>query len=160
MKTIVSFFIIAALVVGSAIAWFYLPASSPAPAAATSTAATTTATATATSTTSAAPAPTASSTITAKLGEIVASGDINIVLSNVADDSRCPTDVQCIWAGTVRVEGTLGDAMGTSSQEFVLNQPITTESKTITLIAVSPAKKSTTHLEPSDYRFTFRIEAR
>jgi len=82
----------------------------------------------------------------------------SITALTVVEDSRCPTDVQCIQAGTVRVSAQLEGGMGTTVQIFILNKPITTEAEEITLISVTPEKKSTTSIIPSDYRFTFEVK--
>ncbi len=78
----------------------------------------------------------------------------------IVEDSRCPIDVQCIQAGTVRVRATLSSGLGTGSQVFTLNTPITTETETVTLFAVTPEKESGKTVSPSDYRFIFKVTKR
>ncbi|WP_051957546.1 hypothetical protein [Altibacter lentus] len=38
------------------------------------------------------------------LGETVHIGDISITFREVLEDSRCPKDVNCIWAGRIRLQ--------------------------------------------------------
>ncbi len=78
----------------------------------------------------------------------------------VLEDSRCPTDVQCIQAGTVRVRTQLQTGQGSAEQIFALNKPITTEAEIITLIEVTPTKNSKVTISPSDYVFTFKVVKR
>lgn len=101
-----------------------------------------------------------SATVTVKIAQKVGLLTSSIMPLKVVEDSRCPEDVQCIQAGTVRVQATLMSANGTATQTFTLNKPITTESETITLTAVRPSKKSTVTIAPQDYVFTFTVTRR
>jgi hypothetical protein len=86
---------------------------------------------------------------------------VKIVPLEVLEDSRCPIDVECIQAGTVRVRTLLTSGLGTAQQIFELGQAITTEAEMVTLIGVSPQPNSTEPaIEPDDYRFTFEVEKR
>jgi hypothetical protein len=95
-----------------------------------------------------------------KIDQSVSGLDVKITPLQVLEDSRCPHDVQCIQAGTVRVRVQLTSGLGTSMQTFTLNQPITTEAETITLVSVDPQKESTVTITPKDYRFVFKIAKR
>jgi hypothetical protein len=54
----------------------------------------------------------------------------------------------------------LKSGLGTATQEFILNQPITTEAETVTLVAVSPSPKAGITIKDSDYVFQFEIAKR
>lgn len=43
-------------------------------------------------------------TVTARLGEEVQVGDLRVRPLEVLEDSRCPIDVDCVWAGRIRVK--------------------------------------------------------
>ena len=94
------------------------------------------------------------------LNQTVQSQGISITPTRVTQDSRCPTDVQCIQAGTVDVETRIESALGDSTQIMKVGAPLTTESDIITLIKVAPDKNSKTTIQSSDYRFTFQIAKR
>ncbi len=74
---------------------------------------------------------------------------------NVAEDSRCPTDVQCVWEGRVRIELRL---FGSEETVTVRLSPVEGENTVeldglqIRLLEVTPAPVSTQTLEISDYR--------
>jgi len=89
--------------------------------------------------------------------EIIISGLI-ITLTQVVEDSRCPRDVQCIQAGTVRVRGTLGDGSRTTSQIFKLGESVTLGEKKVKLTKVEPDTISNTKIENSSYIFHFSEE--
>lgn len=99
-------------------------------------------------------------TITLKVGESARFANLTITPVQVTEDSRCPNDVQCIQAGTVRVSMRINAAAGQSTQTLTLNQPFTTEAETITLTSVTPAKNSKTTIGTADYRLTFDVEKR
>jgi hypothetical protein len=98
--------------------------------------------------------------LTARIGQASSVLGIKITPLSIIEDSRCPTDVQCIQAGTVRISATLVSGMGTAIQTFALNVPITTEAEMITLIAVTPEKRSAHEIASGEYRFTFRVSKR
>lgn len=87
-------------------------------------------------------------------------GGITITPIKVLEDSRCPVNVQCIQAGTVRLQTTLKSGMGEGTQIFTLNQPITTEVHTIELISVMPVAHTDTNINSRKYVFTFKISKR
>ena len=85
---------------------------------------------------------------------------VRVIPHEVLEDSRCPIDVTCIQAGTVRVRATLESGLGTADQEFELNQPITTEAESVTLTQVGPPREEGVMIDESNYVFYFRIEKR
>jgi len=85
---------------------------------------------------------------------------VKVIPHEVLEDSRCPTDVQCVWAGTVRLRASLESGLGPASQIFELGQPITTEAEMVTLVGVSPAQKSGEIIKDTDYVFFFDITRR
>lgn len=107
-----------------------------------------------------APAPGTKVTVSAKLGESVTALGETITPVKVLEDSRCPSDVQCIWAGTVRVDGTAQGGMGLGQLTFELGKMNTTEVNSITLVDVKPYPKSTTTIADEDYVFTFEVVRR
>ena len=78
----------------------------------------------------------------------------------VVEDSRCPIDVQCIQAGTVRVKVLIQSGLGEGAITMTLNTPITTEAEEVTLVSVSPAPLSTHNIGDAEYRFVFEIKKR
>lgn len=97
---------------------------------------------------------------TARIGQEISSLDVHITPLKVLEDSRCPIDVVCIQAGTVRVQARLVSGLGTAQQEFKLGQAVTTEAEEITLTAVSPVPKAGVKIAESDYVFTFTVTKR
>jgi hypothetical protein len=94
----------------------------------------------------------------------LASTDLNLRFVDVTEDSRCPLDVQCIWAGQVsilvdleiassgeslgRFEMTL---LGNSDSRARNNDHLSIGGYLVELVNVTPYPSSTTVIEPSDY---------
>lgn len=106
------------------------------------------------------PAASTSATVSARIGQAVSALDVALTPEALLEDSRCPVDVQCIQAGTVRMRAELRSGLGTAKQVFILNQPITTEVEIVTLVAVSPEPHSGQTIAAGDYIFTFEIKKR
>ena len=74
----------------------------------------------------------------------------------VVEDSRCPVDVVCIQAGTVRIKASVDTYP--LDFTFILGKPLETDTAMITLTAVTPTKHAGVEIKASDYRFTFSVE--
>lgn len=95
---------------------------------------------------------------------IVGQGNNQIMINPwaVLEDSRCPTDVECIWAGRVKVGVHFYDpSTNKVIQDAVLEvgQSVTIKNVTISLLQVSPSTLSTHKIKDSEYRFTFSVSA-
>lgn len=83
---------------------------------------------------------------------------VTITPREIVEDSRCPIDVQCIQAGTVRVRAAVVGSTKTAEHVFLLGEPIETGAERVTLVEVRPSKKSTLSIEDAEYRFVFKVE--
>lgn len=101
-----------------------------------------------------------SGSVTLHLNETGHFSEVTFTPLEIVEDSRCPVDVQCIQAGTVRVSVGFADANGTMLQPLTLNKPFITDLYIITLTSVTPTKNSKTAIGASDYRLTFDVEKR
>ncbi len=93
------------------------------------------------------------------IGEMKTFSSISIRPLSVEEDSRCPSDVVCIQAGTVRLKIDVISKKGTNTSIVRLGQEFTTENVKITLTNVYPASNSKINLTSSDYRFDFTVTA-
>lgn len=97
-----------------------------------------------------------STTVTIGVGQSATLLGLTLHVVSVTEDSRCPTDVQCITSGTVRIRVNV-DPVG-KDYLFTLGEAQEILGNLVKLESVEPKdKKSTTELKPSDYRFTFSI---
>lgn len=91
------------------------------------------------------------------------SNEIKIQLLNVTGDSRCPSDVTCIWQGqvTVLVDISKG-SQSVGNFTLIPSQNKTMASKTfdnyfIQVISVEPYPISTKRILPSDYAVNLKL---
>ncbi|MBY0110695.1 hypothetical protein K2Y00_01685 [Patescibacteria group bacterium] len=85
---------------------------------------------------------------------------VRVTPVELLEDSRCPEDVACIQAGTVRVRASVTSGARTTEGVFTLGIVETREQETITLVAVEPAPRAGVVTPLGEYRFTFGIEKR
>jgi hypothetical protein len=85
---------------------------------------------------------------------------ITIKVVSLMQDSRCPTDVTCIQAGTVGVKTTVTKGKVTTSHDFITGtKPFSFQGYNIEIVNVIPSKISTAPaIKLSDYRITFRAQ--
>jgi hypothetical protein len=87
--------------------------------------------------------------------------EIVIRFRGVTNDSRCPSDVQCVWAGNA-VAGF--DLSGAGQSDAALNTTLDPKfvrygGYTITLVGLKPVPKSGSAIPSLDYVATLRIAA-
>jgi hypothetical protein len=95
--------------------------------------------------------------VTAAIGETAdLGGGLTVRPVAVIEDSRCPANVACIWAGRLRLRANVSG----EDVELTLGQVVTTQHGLVTLAVVSPgpwAEWPTAELgEKPAYRFGFR----
>lgn len=74
----------------------------------------------------------------------------------IVEDSRCPTGVQCIQAGTVRLLVRIEDRSGTREATLTLGEPVAlAQGGWLALAAVCPYPSHPQRIPPDSYRFTF-----
>ncbi len=96
--------------------------------------------------------------VTLRLGESASFNGITITPIKVEEDSRCAKDVQCVWAGTVKVSVKSElDNGAVSTNMITLGQKTTVDTFSIRLTTVTPDKSSTAAVNDSDYRLTFDV---
>jgi hypothetical protein len=89
------------------------------------------------------------------MGQLAKFENISILPIAIAEDSRCPVDVQCIQAGTVHIE--IVSDIGTSTGVVKLGQAFPVQSERVTLTAVAPEKSAKKEITMGDYRLTFNV---
>ena len=93
-----------------------------------------------------------------KIGDEIVLSGVTIKPTLILEDSRCPIDVNCIQAGTLRVETSLRSSSLEESLVFELNKELTFGNKTITLVSAEPEPVSTKMpYTLEDYSFVFKV---
>ncbi len=97
--------------------------------------------------------------VTLKIGEVGVFRNISIKPTEVVEDSRCPVNANCIWAGTLKVKLDVLSGLGASTPTIELGSSITTEAEEIKFISVSPEKVAGDTIA-SDYKFVLEVTKR
>ena len=97
---------------------------------------------------------------TLRLGEEARLGGLEVRALSIVEDSRCPSSVQCVQAGTVRLAIRLRD--GAITREAVLRpgvpEPVG-RGRGLWLIAACPYPERPAAIRPGDYRFRIAATA-
>jgi hypothetical protein len=92
----------------------------------------------------------------------VGSAGLLVGFRGVTQDSRCPSDVACVWAGdaAVRVPVTIGRMAWTSLDLHTNVDPrsATFREYTITVVELRPHPRSGERIPPNNYVVTLRVE--
>ena len=74
-----------------------------------------------------------------RLGETARLGDLDVRPIAVVEDSRCPADVECVWAGRLRLRTAVS---GVGETELILGQAFALPGGgSLTLVAATPAPR-------------------
>ena len=93
-----------------------------------------------------------------KIGQRILINNVYVTPTKVTYDSRCPTDVRCIQAGTVEL-GVLLES-GNLSQNVIitLGKSVYFAERQVLLTTVNPGKLSGKTIKDSDYRFIISVK--
>jgi hypothetical protein len=102
-----------------------------------------------------------------KAGRVVAldGGRLRVRLVRVESDSRCPADVDCVWAGNAEVLFEVGARGGAGKTTLTLNTNASPERPgegrygryTLKLVGLAPRPRSTAKIAPGQYTATLLV---
>ena len=73
----------------------------------------------------------------------------------VLEDSRCPMNARCIWAGRTRLSVKIDLGSRSETREISNDEPIQVADGTLSLVEVQPDLMAGEQAEPKAYRFGF-----
>ena len=91
----------------------------------------------------------------ARLGETVYVDGPSVTPIRVLEDSRCPQDTECVWAGRVRIIARIALGAGEETRELTMGEPIQVADGALELVETYPAARADRTIYPSEYRFGF-----
>ncbi len=91
----------------------------------------------------------------AMLGQPTRVGSLVATPQTLVEDSRCPMNARCIWAGRVVVTTRIDGPGWRETANLTLGQPYPTHGTTITLTSARPDKMTGTTVPPRAYTFGF-----
>lgn len=92
----------------------------------------------------------------ARIGQPAYVDGIMVTPLRVLEDSRCPMEARCVWAGQVRLLVRIGTGRNRTLHEITSNKPINVADGALELVNVMPPQSMQRTLGPRDYRFAFR----
>lgn len=97
-------------------------------------------------------------TMRAGTSAVVKNTDLEVKFVEVTEDSRCPRDATCVWAGEVKVkmETRIGSAAA-EQREVLEGRSMVIEPYRLTVTSVKPEPLSTQKIAPGDYRITLIV---
>jgi hypothetical protein len=93
-----------------------------------------------------------------KVGETKVINGVNITFNKVVEDSRCPSDVQCIQAGRLVANVTLKSDTDTETFNMILGTSKAFDSYTVRFVDALPAPVSTVPQASRNYRLVFEVK--
>jgi hypothetical protein len=91
----------------------------------------------------------------ARIGQTVRITDFELTPLKVIEDSRCPANVQCVWAGRLRLKAQLDFGGEVAEPEFTLGEAQPVGAGTLELVEAKPHPEQGRTIYPEDYRFGF-----
>ncbi len=97
---------------------------------------------------------------TAGLNQVAAVNGLRIRPIELVEDSRCPANVQCVWAGRLTVRARMNGSGWTQIRDFQLGSPQAVDQYLVTLVSAEPPKSAPGPIDANAYRFTFAVSGR
>jgi hypothetical protein len=91
------------------------------------------------------------------LGQAVRVGAVIVTPQEVVEDSRCPINARCVWAGRLVVRTRIDGAGWRETDNLTLGEDYGTHDVVFALVSGEPAPEAgeDREIKPADYRFTF-----
>ena len=85
--------------------------------------------------------------------------NLEVKFVGIDSDSRCPSDVACVWAGEIVVRLTVRKDRRTKELAIKGNQSLPVDGFVVSVLEVLPPPKSSQRIAPADYRVTLKVTA-
>lgn len=82
-------------------------------------------------------------------------GTVVVTPQEVIEDSRCPINARCVWAGRLVVRTRIDGAGWRDTADLTLGEDFGTHDVVIALTSGAPAPETGGTIAPEDYRFTY-----
>jgi hypothetical protein len=95
---------------------------------------------------------------TATLRQTVYVNGLKVRPLEIIEDSRCPKDAVCVWAGRLVVRTEVIGGAWRRTLDLELGKPQQIADGAVMLVAVHPPKQTGAEPDPRAYRFTFDFQ--
>ncbi len=87
-------------------------------------------------------------------------GDIVVTPMKVVEDSRCPMNARCVWAGRLIVQTRIDGAGWRDTGNITLGETYGTHGRVIALVSGTPEKTTDHETQAEEYRFVYESRDR
>jgi hypothetical protein len=94
----------------------------------------------------------------ARLGQTVYVDGPRVTPLKVIEDSRCPMNARCVWAGRVVVRVKVQGGAWQRTIDLTMGEAVQVADGGLTLTSVTPDRRTDTGIKPGDYRFGFTFQ--
>ncbi len=91
----------------------------------------------------------------ARLGEATRVGALVVTPRALVEDSRCPINARCVWAGRAIVRADVAGAGWDETLNLTLGEQVATRGTTLVLTSVAPGKMAGAQPAPQSLLFGF-----
>ncbi|MHA6317260.1 hypothetical protein ACXYN8_06330 [Altererythrobacter sp. CAU 1778] len=82
-------------------------------------------------------------------------GELAVTPVKVVEDSRCPYNARCVWAGRLIVETRIDGAGWRDTANITLGESYGTHGRVIALVSGTPEKRTDAETQATEYRFVY-----
>lgn len=94
---------------------------------------------------------------TLEVGKEAAFQYVTLTVLDVTEDSRCPANANCIWAGTAKIDLKISGGSGNYTQTLELGKSLSTGSETVEFVSLTPEPIAGRQILDADYRIGLRV---
>ena len=94
----------------------------------------------------------------ARIGQTVYVDGPRVTPLKVIEDSRCPMNARCVWAGRVVLRVKVQGGAWQRQIDLTLGEPVQVADGGLTLVSVTPDRRTDKAIKPRDYRFAFTFQ--
>ncbi len=92
------------------------------------------------------------------IGQTAYVGGPRVTPLALMEDSRCPMNARCVWAGQVRLTVRIDTGSGYQTREITSNKPVPVADGSLELVEVTPNRVAGEEpIKKIDYRFGFKF---
>lgn len=91
-------------------------------------------------------------------GRVAHLDGIQVKPLKIIEDSRCPMNARCIWAGRLRISALVTHGKTRVTRELELGKSVPVADGQLMMDSSNPSRMTNKKLRSRDYRFGFRFE--
>ncbi|AKM07122.1 hypothetical protein AM2010_1047 [Pelagerythrobacter marensis] len=82
-------------------------------------------------------------------------GELVLTPKSVVEDSRCPENARCVWAGRLIVRTRIDGAGWRDTADLTLGESYGTHDRVVALVSGIPERQTDSEIAPREYRFVY-----